>query len=382
MGDHPRDADVRRSKPDYPLSFSCYPRSGIHCQDPDPPPPPATSYLTNMATLYILYGSATGNAEQIAKDLAEKPLPVYDSNCHFSSVVCKPLQQFKKFLPEWEQEPSIGKKHGLILISSTTGNGDPPENASAFVRFIKRKQTAETQPLKHCAVAVLGLGDTNYDKFCETAKVIDSKVVELGAERAMPLACADEATGLEDVVEGWLDEVLVKMSVACRSSVEDDEGLVDGEDTKEEEADVVAVTVPSKPLPSQSDSPLYIMYGSATGNSEQIAKDLAASYECLLENPDALTFFPSVVCCELNQFKKHLPTWAEENADGSKHGLLVVASTTGNAESPENCTRFMSFIKRRQNVELQPFRHVGFAVLVSTIPCLSSLRSLVSTCSC
>ena len=330
-----------------------------------------------MATLYILYGSATGNAEQIAKDLAEKPLPSSpdDDNCHFSSVVCKPLQQFKKFLPEWEQEPVMGKKHGLIIISSTTGNGDPPENASAFVRFIKRKQTVETQPLKHCAVAVLGLGDTNYDKFCEAAKVIDSKVVELGAERALPLACADEATGLEDVVEGWLDEVFAKMSVACQSSdIEDNKGLVGSEDTKEDvETNVVAITVPAKPLPSQSDSPLYIMYGSATGNSEQIAKDLAASYECLLQNPDALTFFPSVVCCELNQFKKHLPAWEEENAGGSKHGLLVVASTTGNAESPENCTRFMSFIKRRQNVELQPFRHVAFAVLVRTIFVLLSL---------
>ena len=191
----------------------------------------------------------------------------------------------------------------------------------------------------------------------------------------MPLACADEATGLEDVVEGWLDEVFAKMSVACHSSDnEDNEGLVGSEDTKEdEETNVVAITVPAKPLPSQSDSPLFIMYGSATGNSEQIAKDLAASYECLLQNPDALTFFPSVVCCELNQFKKHIPNWEEENAGGSKHGLLVVASTTGNAESPENCTRFMSFIKRRQNVELQPFRHVAFAVLVRTILVMSSL---------
>jgi sulfite reductase alpha subunit-like flavoprotein len=314
-----------------------------------------------MATLYILYGSATGNAEQIAKDLAEKPLP-----SQFSSVVCKPLNDFKKFTAEWDNEPKYGRKHGLILISSTTGNGDAPENASGFIRFIKRKQTAETQPFRHCAVAVLGLGDTNYDNFCAMGKAIDMKVTELGAERAMPLACADDATGLEDVVEPWLDDVFVNINAACGS----EPGLVE-EETKEEaqlvEDDSPAASSSSKPLPSKSDSPLYIMYGSATGNSEQIAKDLAASYERLLENPDALTFFPSVVCCELYQFKKHLPLWEEENAGGSKHGLLIVASTTGNAEAPENCSRFMSFIKRRQNMELQPFRNVCFAVLVRTI---------------
>jgi len=311
-----------------------------------------------MTSLYILYGSATGNAEQIAKDLAVKtPLP----EC-FSSVICQPLQNFKKHINDWSQDPAttgLGlKKHGLILISSTTGNGDPPENASAFCRYIKRKQTVELQPFQHCAVAVLALGDTNYDKFCETGKVIDSKVSELGAERAMPLACADEATGLEDVVEGWVEQVFHKMYLACSW---------EGEEEKKEDTETTTTLTPppTKPLPEKSDTPLYIMYGSATGNSEQIAKDLAANYECLLQNPDALTFFPSVVCCELNQFKKYLPTWEkEENAMGSKHGLLIVASTTGNAEAPENCIRFMSFIKRRTNVTAQPFRNVAFAVLV------------------
>lgn len=315
-----------------------------------------------MANLYILYGSATGNAEGIAKDLAEKPLP-----SHFSSVVCKPLNDFKKLAVDWEKEPEHGRKHGLILVSSTTGNGDAPENASRFVRFIKRKQTVESQSFQHCAVAVLGLGDTNYDQFCEMGKLIDKKVVELGAERAMPLACADEGTGLEDVVEPWLDTVFVKVAAACMA---EPELLGEEEESKQAEVEEVISYTPNvveKVLPSQSDSPLFIMYGSATGNSEQIAKDLAASYEALLNNPDAHTFFPSVVCCELNQFKKHLPTWENENAGGSKHGLLIVASTTGNADAPENCTRFIRFIKRKQTVESQPFQNVCFAVLVSIV---------------
>lgn len=51
--------------------------------------------------------------------------------------------------------------------------------------------------------AVLGLGDTNYDKFCFMGKSIDKRLSELGGQRLQPLECADEATNLEETVERW-----------------------------------------------------------------------------------------------------------------------------------------------------------------------------------
>jgi sulfite reductase alpha subunit-like flavoprotein len=56
--------------------------------------------------------------------------------------------------------------------------------------------------------AVLGLGDTNYDQFCHMGKMIDKRLKELGGNRLHPLCCADEATGLEDTVEGWKTEIM------------------------------------------------------------------------------------------------------------------------------------------------------------------------------
>ena len=116
----------------------------------------------------------------------------------------------------WEEELPPSQKHGILLVTSTTGNGDAPENASRFVRYLKRKSTVEQQPFQYCAFAVLGLGDTNYDQFCETGKVVDRKMAELGGLRATKLAMADEATGLEDVVEPWTNTVLNAITNACR----------------------------------------------------------------------------------------------------------------------------------------------------------------------
>ena len=61
-------------------------------------------------------------------------------------------------------------KHALIIVCSTTGNAEAPENADRFTRWIKRKTTRGDQ-FGFVAYSVLGLGDSNYDVFCAAAKV-------------------------------------------------------------------------------------------------------------------------------------------------------------------------------------------------------------------
>jgi len=189
----------------------------------------ATFTTKSPSPLCILYGSATGNAEHIAKDLAEKYNKLIQSSpdtCYFPSVICGEMDEYKKKKcpTYWDTEPEVaGTKHGLIIVTSTTGNGDAPENAGRFVRYLKRKTTAPLQPFKHCAFAVLGLGDTNYDQFCNTGKIINKKLGELGGKCAKEIAMADEATGLEETVEPWIDSILDDMTITCsgRSIVEE-----------------------------------------------------------------------------------------------------------------------------------------------------------------
>ena len=317
-----------------------------------------------MATLYILYGSATGNAEYIAKDLAAKGAP-----SPFKSVVCDPLEKFKRYSDVWSKPPEEGnmRKHGLIIVCSTTGNGEAPENASRFFRYLKRKTTLDAKAMQHVSFSVLGLGDTNYDIFCGCAKSIDKKMEEAGGERIKALACADEATGLEETVEPYTETVFQDLIQACFTA----DGAVK-EETKQETDAPQAAAAPEEKVArkteldrnAKSEHPLFIMYGSATGNAEQIAKDLAATYESFLKNPDAYTYFPSVVCCPLNDFrKKGMPVWEKEPSNGAKHGIVVVTSTTGNGEPPENAERFVRWAKRKATIDLQPLKHSCFSVL-------------------
>ena len=290
----------------------------------------------SAAKLYILYGSATGNSEHIAKEIASRAQGGND-------VICAPLDTFRRYQEDWKCKPTQnGVYHGLIVVCSTTGNGDAPENADRLIRFVKRK-TTPTSTFENVKYAVLALGDTNYDQFCATGKILDKHIGMLGGHRCKPITCADEALGLEDVVEPFKTSILdeMKKAMAGESVLPIAELVEETEETLPDSKTVIVRT---------PQSPLYVLYASATGNAEHIAKDLAASYKG--------TAFPKVVCCELDQFKKHTATWETPGT----HGLLIVTSTTGNGDIPENGNRFLRYIKRRTTAPTS-FQYCTISVL-------------------
>lgn len=151
----------------------------------------------NNKKIYILYGSATGNGESIAKILVENIRE--DLKCE---VYCNTLNSIKNDISELYNICSL-----LIIICSTTGNGDAPENANIFWNIVKKRSLSKII-LNNMPFIVLGLGDTNYDKFCHMGKSIDKRLKEIGGKQYLELECADESNNFEEIIENWNEKVL------------------------------------------------------------------------------------------------------------------------------------------------------------------------------
>ncbi|KAK3882716.1 hypothetical protein Pcinc_012922 [Petrolisthes cinctipes] len=142
--------------------------------------------------LLLLYASQNGNAKGIAEDLYEV--------CVSSGLKCE--------LKCCSEVDTLDGKTCLVLIASTTGDGDPPDTARKFWRRLnKRDTTSTTTPLASLYYTVLGLGDTNYTNFCNFGKTVDQKLCSLGAKRFYECGWADDGTGLEVVVEPWIENL-------------------------------------------------------------------------------------------------------------------------------------------------------------------------------
>ncbi|KAJ1825449.1 hypothetical protein LPJ56_002663, partial [Coemansia sp. RSA 2599] len=138
----------------------------------------------------FLYASQTGNAESICYKLYEEAVARgYQASYHV-------LDDHKKF--------DFASLRTAVFVVSTTGDGDPPDNSARFWRVLRRT-SKDAAAYAHLRYTILGLGDTNYSNFCNTAVRLDKQLSEAGAQTFYARALADDATGLEEVVEPWID---------------------------------------------------------------------------------------------------------------------------------------------------------------------------------
>jgi sulfite reductase (NADPH) flavoprotein alpha-component len=135
--------------------------------------------------LPILFGSQTGTAEGLAKRIAKEA-----EQRGFAPLVL-PLND--------HVQANLVKGGKAIIISSTWGDGDPPDNAANFWSWLQ----SEAPRLENLQFAVLGLGDKNYSEFCGAAKKFDARLENLGAKRLVPRGECD--TDYETAAKGWVD---------------------------------------------------------------------------------------------------------------------------------------------------------------------------------
>ncbi len=138
--------------------------------------------------LLILYGSVTGNAEYCAEETANAARQRgYDPTLeNMASTDIALLRMFRH----------------VLILTSTYGEGDPPDGCEEFVEAVKAAQ----EPLENLDFAVFALGDSAYEYFCKCGRDVDDGLFRAGAQRLLPIVECD--VEFQEELEKWIIEAL------------------------------------------------------------------------------------------------------------------------------------------------------------------------------
>lgn len=143
----------------------------------------------------ILYGSQTGNAQALAKK-AGKTLEGKGYQ-----VIVSSMSDFKT--------NNLKKVQNLLILVSTHGEGDPPDNALSFHEYLHGRRAPQLDGLHY---SVLSLGDSSYEFFCQTGKEFDSRLEELGGTRLYPRVDCD--LDYDEPAVEWIEGILNRLNAA------------------------------------------------------------------------------------------------------------------------------------------------------------------------
>ncbi len=163
--------------------------TGLSAQGAGAALPAAAAGAASENVLTILYGSQTGHARSVAEELRDAAQEAG------LAVECVSMGKFK--------EKNLKKLNYAVVVTSTQGEGDPPDDALNLVEYMNSTKAPKLEDFKF---AVLGLGDSSYQFYCKTGKDFDARLEELGGERILDRVDLD--VDFDDGAEAWIPKAV------------------------------------------------------------------------------------------------------------------------------------------------------------------------------
>ena len=148
--------------------------------------------------LLVLYSSDGGAAEKKAKRLAGR-------------AQARGLSTTIATFDTMDIDALSHEEH-VLFVTSTAGQGEPPQNGRKFFKLVNAAAATEAMPLEKLKYSVFGMGDSHYWPRPEDAhyynrpgKELDAKLSTLGGERIAELGLGDDqdADGPETGYKVW-----------------------------------------------------------------------------------------------------------------------------------------------------------------------------------
>ena len=142
-----------------------------------------------MSKITVLYGTETGNSELLAMDICKE-----GENLGLECV---------NYGMEHIESDDFSNIENLLIVCSTWGDGEQPDNAIDLYESI---EDSDESSMAGVGFAVLALGDTAFDLFCEAGIQWDNILQEKGGKRVNERIDCD--VDYEDDAEEWIEDTL------------------------------------------------------------------------------------------------------------------------------------------------------------------------------
>ncbi len=174
------------------------------------PPPAASEPTVARRTLTILFGTQTGSSAALARRFARALSP--------ETFTARAVGMDEFATLDFSRDPDV------LLITSTYGDGEMPENAHAFWAHLNGPAAPRLTGVRF---AVLALGDRNYPQFCQAGIDFDRRFAELGATRVLPRVDCD--VDYDVPASAWLEAAKAAFAGTPATSSEIAQVAADGE---------------------------------------------------------------------------------------------------------------------------------------------------------